>query len=86
MTSELGFIPELCFYFQKERTLCRRKATATCVKHTNVTLSPLTKEDREPFIFAAVEFFCLSHTDPHTPPEKQAEGPDEMLRFEKRMK
>ncbi len=37
--------------------------------------------------FSAVEFFCAHHTDPHAPPEEgHDEGPDEMLRFEKRMK
>ncbi len=36
--------------------------------------------------FSAVEFFCAYHTDPDAPPEMADEGPDEMLRFEKRMK
>ncbi len=36
--------------------------------------------------FSAVEFFCEYHIDPNEPPEASAEGPDEMLRFLKRMK
>ncbi len=35
--------------------------------------------------FRIVEFFCAMHPDP-TQPESGAEGPDEMFRFEKRMK
>ncbi len=40
--------------------------------------------------FSAVEFFCAYHTDPQPPEDWPAdapdEGPDEMLRFVKRMK
>ncbi len=35
--------------------------------------------------FSAVEFFCAAHRDPNEP-EAQSDGPDEMFRFEKRMK
>ncbi len=36
--------------------------------------------------FSAVEFFCEYNVDPNAPPDKNAEGPDEMLRFIKIMK
>ena len=37
--------------------------------------------------FHAVEFFCAFHKDAHEPDESEdGEGPDEMFRFEKRMK
>ncbi len=36
--------------------------------------------------FSAVEFFCAHHIDSDMPPDAAEEGPDEMLRFEKRMK
>lgn len=37
--------------------------------------------------FSAVEFFCSHHMDPNEAPDPaHDEGPDEMLRFEKRMK
>ena len=35
--------------------------------------------------FHAVEFFCAMHRDPGEPTSDE-EGPDEMFRFEKRMK
>ncbi len=35
--------------------------------------------------FAAVEFFCAGHCDPHAPDVHPEEGPDEMFRFIKRM-
>ncbi len=35
--------------------------------------------------FAAVEFFCAEHCDPHAPDGQPEEGPDEMFRFVKRM-
>ena len=36
--------------------------------------------------FHAVEFFCEFHRDPNEPDGQDDEGPDEMFRFEKRMK
>ncbi len=36
--------------------------------------------------FSAVEFFCEHNVDPNAPPEDNAEGPDEMFRFIKKMK
>ncbi len=36
--------------------------------------------------FSAVEFFCEYHSDPNTPADDSGKGPDEMLRFIKRMK
>ncbi len=36
--------------------------------------------------FSAVEFFCAYNPDPNAPPNEASEGPDEMLRFIKRMK
>ncbi len=36
--------------------------------------------------FSAVEFYCEYNIDPNAPEEDNAEGPDEMFRFIKRMK
>ncbi len=36
--------------------------------------------------FSAVEFFCAANADPNSPDTEPDEGPDEMFRFEKRMK
>ncbi len=36
--------------------------------------------------FSAVEFFCMKNIDPNDPCDDPSEGPDEMFRFEKKMK